>query len=515
MKKTFTRITALLTVLSLCFLLAACNVKPGNDEKPEAGAPTTFVGIDINPSIELTLDENGIVATVYGANEDGKILLFGEEDSILGKDYEAAAEYITNLAVELGYIEEGHKISATVSSSDPEAAASIEEKIKAKITSTADGLGFTVNLTSEAAYSLLRDLEALKEQYPDDAAIQGLTPEKFKLVASVSENGDITVTAAAKLSDEELIAKVNEAHSVIEHYATEAYMAAKARAEMLYEVAMGVALDGVYTTVYLNRLSKIMTNPSYINTFYYGAVYQAYKTTARTFDALDDIMEFGEEMTSYELDEATVNAIATELGIEDTSVLENEEGKITVKSAIEYSERFLDENELSDEVEDRIEEILDTAEDAAEMVALSSEAYAADLAALKVTIETIVANVNSSATPFLPLLSDEAKAELEVCLADLNTTVEKIGVMMDEGLTDEELEELVDYAEDKALAMLTKIKADLSEEELAEAKALEENAKATVDKLTKEFTERLTAAENAAKAELERKHNERKNYANK
>ncbi len=503
MKRIFTKLMAALVAVSLCLSLVACNPAPDGD-------PTTFVSIDINPSLELTLDKGGVVATVYGANEDGQILLYGEEENILGKNYEEAVAYITTLAAELGYIEEGHEISATVTSDNEALANSIKDKLKTKITATAEGLGISVTVSGELAYSLLRELEALKERYPDNTAIQNLTPGKYKMVVSASEGGDISITAAAEMSNEELIGKINEAHSRIEKHATEAYKAAKAKAEMLYELAMGVALDGVYNTVYLQRMASILSHPEYRNTFYYGAVYQAYKTTARALGSLSDIIEFGNEMANYELDGEAVAAIAAELGIDDTTALENEEGRITLRSVIAYVDDFIRENEVDDEVEERIEEILDAAEDAAEMAALASDEYHSDLASLKTQVEGIVGTINATAGTVLPFLGEDAKAELEACLADLDDTVVKIGEMMADGITEDELEALIEDAEDKAEAMLVKIKADLTEEELERVEALKAEAEDTIARLRTEFSDRLAAAEASAKAYIESRREERR-----
>lgn len=527
MKHTCKHLLTLLLAILLCLSMIACNTpsNPSNGKddtsettndqngQPELGTPVTFVGIDINPSVELTLDENGLVVSVYGSNEDGVILLYGEESNLIGKTYEVAAEHITNLAATLGYLEEGHKISATVTAEDAAAAKDILQKLEGKIDATADALGITVTVTSDLAYALLRDLEALKEKYPTNEAIQALTPAKYKLALSATEGGTLEITAAAEMSNEALIKEVNQAHATVEKYATNLYREAKARAEMTFELAMGVALDGVYNTVYLARLQSILAHPEYRNTFYYGAVYQAYQTTARTYAALEEILKFGSEMTNYELDSATVDAIAEELGLDDTSLLQNEDGKVTLESAIDFAERFLNQNTVSDEVADHVEELLRTAEDAAAMVALSSDVYAADLSALKTQIETIVATVNSTATPFLPLLGTDAKAEFETCLADLNESVSSIALMMEDGLTAAELKELREEAESKAEQMLARIEADLTEAELAQVKALEEQAEATIDRLTSEFSARLDAAESSAKQEIECRREARKNQA--
>lgn len=517
MKKTLSRLIAFLTLFALVFSLAACNIAPGNTdtdkEKGEIGEAKTFVSIEINPSVELTLDKDGTVASVYGANEDGKVLLWEEELNIVGKDYEAAAEYITKLANELGYIKEGHEIKTSVSSSLASAADTIKEKLNSKIVSTAEGIGLSVTASADVAHSIVRELNRLKERYPDNVGIQDLTPSKYKLVLSATEGGEISVTAAAVMSEAELIEKINDTHSKIESYATDLYKNAKGRAEILYEVAMGIALDGIYTEIYLERLPLIMAEPSYMKTFYYGAVYQAYKSTARTYSSLADIIEFGEEMTNYELSEDVVNTLAAELGITDITPLKNEDGKVTVASAVSYVDKFLEDNDLGDEAEERIDDILNEATDAAEMAAMASGMFGEDLTKLNMRITTIVETLNSTATPILSFLPSDAKAELEACLADLNATREKIGVMLQDGLTEDELATLTEEAEKKADEMKVKIEADLSEEEKAKAEELEERAKIEIEKLRVEFTERLNAAEAEAREEIAKKRNERKEGA--
>ena len=92
---------AFLCVIALCCSLASCmlpsnnenkttpndsaNTTPPTDQgnKNDIGEAATFVTLDINPSIELTVDANGIVVSVYGANEDGQILLYEEAEKII------------------------------------------------------------------------------------------------------------------------------------------------------------------------------------------------------------------------------------------------------------------------------------------------------------------------------------------------------------------------------------------------------------------------------------------------
>ena len=72
------------------FALTACDF----NKKAEA---QTFVSMDINPSVEFTLDKNNKVLSVHGANEDGQVLLYGEE-GIVGADIEVATAKVLELA---------------------------------------------------------------------------------------------------------------------------------------------------------------------------------------------------------------------------------------------------------------------------------------------------------------------------------------------------------------------------------------------------------------------------------
>ena len=515
MKKHFKSISLGILVLSLCLSLIACTVPQKTPSGTTVGttagtAPTptptasTFVGIDINPSLELTLDENKTVISVCGANEDGKVLLYGEETKLLGKHVDEAVAYLTELAIELGYLsEENPDVSTTVASADQAAAEALKEQIDAKLTATAEGLGLSVTVDVETAFSLLCQLEELRELYPDNTAIQTLTPERYRLVVAATEDGKLSVTAAAELTDAQLIAEINRVHATLEGYATDAYLAAKARATALFESSMGVLLDGVYTEVYTARLPSILSNPSYLNTIHYGAMYQAYKTSARTYLSVLEIMTFADEYTNFVPDEATVEAIATELGISDTSALEDEEGNVTLGSILAFCDDHVNGLALNEASRTALEGYLADAKAAAELTVMASDAYAADLAALKTSIDATVTAVSTVSSAILPMLPSAAKAEFEACLADLDEARDTIVAMMENGATRAEILPLAAKAQEKADAVLARIEADLTdaEKETVDAKIAAINA--SIATLTAEFEARLDTAEAAAKQYLQ------------
>lgn len=507
MKGTIKKILAVTLALALCLPLAACfPVNP-----PSGSESVAYVGIDINPSVELTLDKDGKVVTVYGANDDGQVLLWKEETNIVGKSYEDAVEYITELAIELGYLSaENPDVSATVSS-DSSDADTIRRKVSAKIIAKADSLGLSVTVDSTTAFEVLRALDALKERYPENEAIQNLTPEKYKLAVRAADGGDITVEAAAELNTAELIERVNVVHKKLEGVATEAYRIAKAKANAIFDTASGVILDGVYSTVYGTRALKLLANPSYKDTIHLGAAYQAYKTAERTYGAIAELIEYAEEYAKTELDIDTVNRIAAALNLDDTSVLEDASGDVTVKSVSVYCDKLVREGALADAAEDAIEDILDEAEEAAQIIASSAEGIRSELETIKGAISGVINSVTTAAGAFinLPLLPENVKNEYADCLDYLKSVKDKITAIVSDGVTSDEIEELADEAKDKAEQILERINEDLTDAEKETVKSISATLEATLTGIKNNFNSALETAESEAKRYIEQKRNER------
>ena len=117
MFKKFKLLTSI--ILAFAMMLSAVACQPASDEsEKKTGSATSFVSLDVNPEIELTLDENDVVLSVHGANEDARVLLLGEVD-LKGKTLDEAVVIITELAVELGYLSEDNKypVAFTISGS--------------------------------------------------------------------------------------------------------------------------------------------------------------------------------------------------------------------------------------------------------------------------------------------------------------------------------------------------------------------------------------------------------------
>ena len=107
------------------------------------------------------------------------------------------------------------------------------------------------------------------------------------------------------------------------------------------------------------------------------------------------------------------------------------------------------------------------------------------------------------------MMNATQKQEYEACIADLNEAVANIGKIIAGELTVGEVEALAAEAEAKADAMEEKIKADLSDQELAEVEARVAQLKEGAAQATAAFEQRLATAEAAAKEYIEQARKER------
>lgn len=86
----------------LSVFVVAPALKPNAIPQMEKRLGKSVITMNTNPSISLTIDEKGTVNAVYGENNDGKIILLGE--NILNKPYEEAIAKIIDIEKECGYL---------------------------------------------------------------------------------------------------------------------------------------------------------------------------------------------------------------------------------------------------------------------------------------------------------------------------------------------------------------------------------------------------------------------------
>lgn len=510
MKKKLSILIVALTACLIMLLATGCNPDPAQQTSRTGD---TFVRIDINPSIELVVDANNKVVSVYGANSDGTVLVYGETENYTGKDLDAVLAAITDSAVKLGYLTENNKtVQYTVISTDGEQAeAELAEKISAKITATASSLGLTITTDSSGSYSLLRQLEAYKAEHPDDTKIQNLSVAEFRLALSASETGEISLEAAIELDEKQLVATIKEAGSHVKDYATAEYKALKAAADAAYENASATALDGIYATYYLTKMA------SHPTTWYYGSVYQMYATAAHGLDAINCALQYQQQLASVALNEETAVAVLTALGLteEDIALIRDDDNNITLESIYAYADKTYKNSDLSANIDD-IKASLDAA------VAEAEKGYAAEKEAILKNYEPQLQAIYTSAKA----LADSAKTSISVLgalvpqsvkdlVAEMETAADKLTALLGkDDLSSDDIAALSAEFSDKAAETLELIKNDLSEEELAEVENIRAAAEATLSAAKTEYGNAIAKAEQSARDAIENIRNRRLQNSN-
>ena len=108
------------------------------------GTPTSLVKMSVNPELSMVLDENNVVLSISGDNEEGKMLLVDEK--VVGKEVDEAIEYIINIENETGYLVSGefvsepNKITIQISVNDENIKNSLNDVINKAIETTCDKL---------------------------------------------------------------------------------------------------------------------------------------------------------------------------------------------------------------------------------------------------------------------------------------------------------------------------------------------------------------------------------------
>ncbi|MBE6132141.1 MAG: hypothetical protein E7180_01935 [Erysipelotrichaceae bacterium] len=145
-----------------------------NNNKAPQVKPKALVSVDVNPSIELVVDENNKVISVTGKNDDGIMILYGEV--VIGKTLDEALELIISLENEAGFLLSGevgvnaNNIQISVNGDTQEIYNTIKTNITTKINSICDELNITPSIEEANKYAneklnqLILDIDPLLEE---------------------------------------------------------------------------------------------------------------------------------------------------------------------------------------------------------------------------------------------------------------------------------------------------------------------------------------------------------------
>ncbi len=490
MKKFWSKTLGVLCAAVFAFSAVGCG-------EGDEGKAATFVSLDVNPSVELTVDGKNKVVSVYGENEDGKVLLYDNGNivsGIVGEDVEKAVAKITDLAVEYGFLSEDNKVvNTSVSGKNAE---KLQSKINAKITATASGLGLSVTTDAEGAFSLVRDFEQFKKEHPDDAAIQSMTIADFRLAVSASETGEITLEAAVKLDDEALVAYISKAHEQADAFATEAFEDARRAARAVYEKAVTAAQVAAYMTYATD--TKLAP---------YAASYMMYQTSACGFDVIATGLLLKQKVSNYELPEAQIKAVLDAFDMEDTAEnrakLANSDGKITVTSVEAYAD-VLFKNTPAGEQLTAMKNELSTALDQAES---AIEAKLKEVVAEREKeIESLIAVAEACVGAFTGTTLALLPQTLQTAIADFNQLAADVRAALTNGtLSAEELQTYAKTLRTKANGVLTEMEGQMTDAQREDLATKKEAAVQTCALAKNKMDNAIDEAEQAARKYLQDK----------
>ena len=365
----------LATLLCTAILLCSCvQTQPApqvkqQENKVEEPAPreSAFITIDINPSIELVVDEKHKVTSIGAANTDAEVMLWGEEN-IVGSDLDVALAKIATLAVEMGYLtEENADISITVTTKSGETEEALLASVQSSLNTNIQEAGIDARIEEAVDLVLSKELErVLRENEGKPGYDATLTLSRYRLVKSALQaDRELTMDEAVRMSNDKLTETVTTAQKDAAAKYGAAYELATDEAQFAYDNAKQTLLDSVYTAIYTARrdLTSLLAN--------YGAAYAGYRLAYRTIEHYAATMEQLIENPIFTSDD--VFALAHALGV-DTSVeadydafkeaITDENGQVTKDSVNAYINRLYknmdpEEREQLAQKYDSVLEILD------------------------------------------------------------------------------------------------------------------------------------------------------------
>lgn len=149
--------------------------------------PVAYVGIDVNPSIELGLNRLGVVVEATAFNDDGRILLEGV--SLKGRSYEDALNALTTSDAFAPFSQEDSFLEISVISDDDRLA----EKLRSQSDACLSGL---------ACRGSCHEVDAKTR---DEAAQAGMGVGRYRAALELMKlDPDITLEECASLSMREL-----------------------------------------------------------------------------------------------------------------------------------------------------------------------------------------------------------------------------------------------------------------------------------------------------------------------
>ncbi|MFK5884146.1 MAG: hypothetical protein QM489_07410 [Candidatus Izemoplasma sp.] len=186
-------------LLVLSVGLAACS------DTESVSASELYVSIDINPSIEFIVDEDGLVESYRLLNDDAQLLCV--DVNFVGMTIDDATELFVSMATEAGFIDvdsEDNAVLITVYGENQEYSNMIREQLKERLVRY---------LARNYINGVVLDEGYTSEEVEATALELGITPAKLKLIyAAQASNPELTIEQGIETSIKELLGQIRANH---------------------------------------------------------------------------------------------------------------------------------------------------------------------------------------------------------------------------------------------------------------------------------------------------------------
>ena len=202
-------LSIILVALLACSTLASCNAIEKKDDAADNGAANvetvapesiegalTYIGLRINPEIEMIADETNTVVSANAINDDGEVLLSTVE--LEGKTVEDATVEFTEAAIDLGYMDPAKgtdTVYVDVNSESEAVAEKVEKSLSDKLTKYFTNKGLAGKVSEEVL-----------QTYIDTADEWNVSPGHAKLIVrTLSANPELTYNELLDLTVRDLL----------------------------------------------------------------------------------------------------------------------------------------------------------------------------------------------------------------------------------------------------------------------------------------------------------------------
>src|SRR5690554_4260809 len=187
-------IICILLLLVLSMGMYSC--KDRNDEE-KVGYSNAYITLDINPSIEIITNEEGLIEQVNALNSDAEVLLV--ETDFTGKTVEETIDLVLNLAMELGYIieYEDNEILITTQIDN--------EELKENLDNNLDEVINQFKEKNQIRMQVHHENQKATKEMKNQAESLGISVGKLKLINKVLEvDYELTLEDTANMSVKDL-----------------------------------------------------------------------------------------------------------------------------------------------------------------------------------------------------------------------------------------------------------------------------------------------------------------------